>query len=717
MSDRGNDDRWRGIDQLTVERRRVLQTAGVGVGAFSLANVGSTVATAKTGCANGPFEGTYEAGVVNVGQIRADQARGDESGPDVGSASPRSGAAGRAGDGPPTPAGQESMADEAGPLTVHTEYERVNSLETRGGVPSDSQVAAGNGKLLHVLNRNVAVYNKRSGRREQFFLLERLWEPVILEPEGGFVTGVPFVFDPRARYDRNDDRFIVCATQYQMGIDADGQPITREDLEERAREEDGEGDVEQEVSRPPRGYFLVAVSASSNPNGRWYVYRVPPKEAGGVDNVGLVDYPALGFDRDAVYLTQNFFTDDGSFDVTMVALDKAAMYAGETVTGSHFDGMSDPDADGLTFTVQPAQQPFSGGSDGRFYLVNSDFPIPTSGTLTVWELADPLEDPSLECFTLDVDPYTSPPPARQPGTDSLVDTLGTRVMNADFTDGSLWTAHSTAIPGDGGRPVAAIRWYEIDVASRSVVQSGTYGTPERSTFMPTVGSDGDATVIVHNVSGPETFPRMDVAGRTADHARGELEDSVVVEPGRSKYDALPGPEERWGDYNGVSVDPQSGRFWTVSQYSPDVDIPVEEDEREPYFTRIAEVSFDDGPGTAVPEPGPPENRATISGPGGRRRYVNPQGFQDARRSNDPQRSVRSRCRGPPKSRSTCRRVRSRPSLLSITSWSRSTGSNSSRSCRWTAKSASLASLSRPAMRSSTTDSSQATWRSSNSTAR
>jgi hypothetical protein len=91
------------------------------------------------------------------------------------------------------------------------------------------------------------------------------------------------------------------------------------------------------------------------------------------------------------------------------------------------------------------------------------------------------------------------------------------------------------------------------------------------------------------VSGPDTSPRTD-AGRTADHTSGELEDAVV-EAGTSRYDVLPGAVERWGDYNGVSVDPQSGRFWTVSQYSPDIDI-LDEDERDPYFTRIDEVDFD-----------------------------------------------------------------------------------------------------------------------------
>lgn len=590
-----DSDQTDSIAKHFLRRRTLLKAAGAGVGGFSLAGL-SGAGSAKSGCARGPFESSYEPGTVNVGRIRADQAKGENPG-SMGSASP-----GATDDSSAeVPSGisvQETVAGD-GTLGILTEYDGVNSLETRGGVPSDSQVAVGSGKVVHALNRNIAIYNKDSGRREQFFRLERLWEPVIPEPEGGFVFDVPFVFDPRARYDRKHDRFILCATQFQFGLTGSGEVIDREALEEQAEleeEREEESEAFAQASRPPRGWFLVAVSATSNPNGRWHVYRVPPEDAGGVDNIGLVDYPTLGFDQDAVYLTQNFFS--AEFDVTMVTLDKAAMYAGEEVTAYHFDQMRDPDADGFTFTVQPAQQPFSGGSGGPFYLVNSDFPIsfpgPT-GTLTLWELTDPLDDPSLECFTLDVDPYTYPPAARQPESNSRIDTLGTRVMNADYNDGSVWTAHSTTIEGEDG-PVAAIRWYEIDVVSRSVVQSGTYGAPDRSTFMPTIGSDGDTTVIVHNVSGPEIYPRMDVSGRTSHHTMGELEDSVVVEDGKSKYDALARTEERWGDYNGVSVDPSSGTFWTVSQYSPDIDIPVEGDERDPYFTRIAEVAFEGRPG-------------------------------------------------------------------------------------------------------------------------
>jgi hypothetical protein len=577
-----------------MERRRLLQATGAGLGSFSLIGFGGDVATAQTGCADGPFERTYVGGSINMGQIRAEEARGTTPS-DVGAATPPSAATEPAdGHQPPRKAAQESNADADGPLTVHAEYDGVTAEDTRGAVPSDSQVAAGNGKILHALNQQVAIYNKRSGQREQMVRLKRLWEPVIDEPEGGFAYGYPFVFDPRVRYDRNEDRFVVCAVQYEPGLTTDGEIVDREELEEGADPRDGEegedevseDDAETELSRPPRGWWMVAVSATSNPNGKWYVYRVPP-----ITNEGLVDYPTLGLDRDAIYLTQNFFGEQ--FEVTMATLDKAAMYDGDAVTGHHFTGMHNPDPDApFTFTVQPALQPFSGGSSGSYYLVNSGF---VSNALTLWEVTDPVGDPDLACHTVEVGPYSGPPAAEQPGTDARIDTLGTRLMNADYDDGSLWTAHTVGYDwtGDGDR-VAAVRWYEIDVATRSLVQSGVYGEPNTSYFIPTVNADDGETVVVHNVSGPDTYPRMDVAGRTADAPAGELEDAVVVEEGKSSYDYGEGSDVmRWGDYNGAAVDPITGRFWTVSQYSPDVEIPPEADERDPYYTRIAEVFFEE----------------------------------------------------------------------------------------------------------------------------
>ncbi|WP_227355190.1 hypothetical protein [Haladaptatus salinisoli] len=594
MGDKNSDfgtEQNKADDQWSTTRRRALQLAGVGVGGVAVPGFGSIDVRAASECAEGPFERTYSGATVNLARLESKRGKGKRA-VDSGAKSPAGekeleklrAEAERGGHSEPSGRAQRA-AGTGDELSIRTEYDGVNAEGTRGGVPSDSQIAAGRGKVVHALNQQVAIFNKRSGNQQLKVRLEDIFRPVIDEPEGGFAYGYPFVFDPRARYDRNAERFVLAATQYEPGITESGEIVDREELEERA-EEGEEGDAEP-FQRPPQGWWCLAVSDGSNPNGKWHVYRIPP-----VNNEGLVDYPTLGLDRDAVYLSQNFFGE--RFEVTMVTLDKAALYAGEAATGYHFTAMDNPEVENDDFTVQPALQPFSGGSDGTFYLLNSVFPSPTADALTLWEVTDPLDDPTLECFTVDVEKFGYPPAARQPDSDALIDTLGTRLMNLDYNDGSLWAAHSIRYDWNGdGEAVAAIKWYEIDADARKVVQSGVYGEPGTSYFIPTVGSDGDSTIIAHNVSGPDTFPRMEVAGRTAEHAPNELEDSVVVQDGESRYDYGEGYDVmRWGDYNGVSVDPTSGRFWTVSQYSPDVDVDPDAEGRDPYHTRIAEVSFD-----------------------------------------------------------------------------------------------------------------------------
>ncbi|WP_266075772.1 hypothetical protein [Haladaptatus caseinilyticus] len=589
-----------------MNRRQALQLAGLCVGSLAVPGIGSTDVRAASDCANGPFERTYSGATVNIAHLDRKRGRKEGSKKRSGPASPASeremeslqSNAERGRHGRRSRNEERADEDDEG-LSIHDEYDGVGAEGTRGGVPSDSQIATGRSKNVHALNQQIAVFNKRSGNQQLKVQLEDLFEPVIDEPEGGFAYGYPFVFDPRARYDRNEDRFVIAAVQYEPGITADGEIVDREEQEEGkepGEEEGKEGDSEP-LQRPPKGWWCIAVSDNSNPNGKWHVYRIPP-----LNNEGLVDYPTLGLDRDAVYLAQNFFGEE--FEVTMVTLDKEAMYDGRDVTANHFTALDNPDVANEDFTVQPALQPFSGGSDGTFYLVDSVFPSPTASALTLWEVTDPVNDPSLDCFTVDVEEFAYPPTARQPNSEKRIDTLGTRLMNADYNDGSLWTAHTIQYDWNGdGNAVAAIKWYEIDTEAREVVRSGVYGDPDRSYFIPTVGSDGDSTVITHNVSGPDTFPRMDVLGRNGDDRGDDGNEgnddengwrSVVVQDGESRYDYGEGEDVmRWGDYNGVSLDPDERTFWTVSQYSPDINIDPDAEERDPYHTRIAEISLDD----------------------------------------------------------------------------------------------------------------------------
>lgn len=463
-------------------------------------------------------------------------------------------------------------------------------------VPSDNQVAAGQDHLVTVINSEIGFIDKdvptdgadRAGGPFDdtdyitHYRLEDFFYGVLSLADGdedndgdGEPDALQFentqVFDPRARYDPGSGRFIVACVEFNLSDTDDGSDITD--------------------PNDFHGAYLVAVSSGADPNDPWEVYRIET-----ASNFGLVDYPTLGYDGEAVYLSQNFFALPGfAFEgATLTVLDKGQLASGSSsVDGWEFTGLTNPDGS-LAFTLQPAAMP---DATSEFHLANSRFG--NGQTLTVWDVtgqADLSSAPSLENWSVRTAPYANAPAAQQDDSNKKLDTLDTRLMNLayDESTGSLWTAHTTA----GGY----VRWYELDPDERELVQSAGYQRHHWSTFLPTVEAHDGTTMLVYNVCAEQQFAGVEVAGRTTGHAEGELQDHQVVQPGQVAYnyddtkgDVGPGPEEnvlRWGDYNGAAVDPDDGSFWVIGQYAkdsqPGEDGPVES---ELYGTRIANVSF------------------------------------------------------------------------------------------------------------------------------
>lgn len=575
MSPKESDSKHR---RYRINRRRLLQVAGVGVGSLTMATTGSGTAQANSDCGNGPFKRTYTAETVNISKIGTHGKDGDGNGTiddspltwkdNIGSS--KADEEHRA-----QPATAQRAPEATGLLSIGNEYDGIRDTTVlpagllgpnEAVPPSDSQIAVGRSKTVQAINNELAIFNQRSGQRELEVPFEIFFEPIISEET--FIADIPSVADPRLRYDPNADRFVL-STFF--------------------------------IHFPSwTGAWFLGVSAGSNPNGKWHIYRIPTISG------DWPDYPPMGLDKDAIYLTGATIPQSGSFpadfDEELVILDKRAAYNGEEVFGNHFTGLLEGGpAEWIDIVIQPAHQPFSGGQSGSYYLINHTAPNPFVGTqLTLWEVTDPLGDPSVDCSTVDVGRYRFPPSARQRGTDALVDTADQRLMNLDYNAGSLWTAHAIGYDWDDGvdEHVAAIRWYEIDPIAREVSQSGVYGEPGTSYYYPHIESDGDRTLLLHNVSGPETYPSIEVAGRTADFTTGEMEDALTIQAGRSPMDHPDGFSRRdpvwWQDYTGVSVHPTTGNFWVTAQYSPVFDVPPDSDQQDRYQTRIAEVSFDDG---------------------------------------------------------------------------------------------------------------------------
>ena len=129
----------------------------------------------------------------------------------------------------------------------------------------------------------------------------------------------------------------------------------------------------------------------------------------------------------------------------------------------------------------------------------------------------------------------------------------------------------------GGR--AAVRWYEIDPAANSLLQSGTASNPSLFQFNGAISPNrqvngathagGNAMVLNYNSSSSAAFPGIRTVSKFATGAQSA---PVVVKnsPGPlSGFDCdLATQFCRWGDYAAATPDPSTAnRIWQVSQFA------------------------------------------------------------------------------------------------------------------------------------------------------
>ena len=200
----------------------------------------------------------------------------------------------------------------------------------------------------------------------------------------------------------------------------------------------------------------LAVSQTSNPAGKWTIYRVDVTNDGSNPSPSnacpcLGDYPHIGADANGFYVTTNSYPWKGNgFDGAQIyAFSKAQLAASAaTVTLVHIDtfgAVNEPSDAGATqpgFTVWPAQSPgtqFDADNGGTEFFMSSNatdeatHPVAgsggthTSNQLIVWTLVNTSSlnsaSPSLSLSNrvLGVNQYAIPPKQHQPGSGTAPD--------------------------------------------------------------------------------------------------------------------------------------------------------------------------------------------------------------------------------------------------------------------------------------------------------
>lgn len=392
--------------------------------------------------------------------------------------------------------------------------------------PPDSNLAVGPNQVVLVVNSRWAAYDKTTGAV--------LAGPFELSDWFASKISGDFVFDPKVIYDVLGGRFVLVA------LWAD---FTKK-----------------------KSAWVVSVSKTSDATGDWWIYAFDATLDGSVKSDTWADYPGLGVDKAALYMSANMFKwDDGFSHAKVRILPKSKLYAGTKAGWRDLFKLTGGDPAG-EFTVQPAHQ-LTGLSYN--YLVNSVWEDDSS-TLKLWKVTNPTSSkPKLEEMTVPVDPYNLTPDAKQKGGSELIHAGDLRLLNAVYRNGRIYTAHTIPKNWKSGE-VPAARWYEIDAATATVIQSNTYGADKIAYYYPAITPDAEGNILmVFNRSSATEFAGVRFCGRHATDPAGMMSASGLLMGGKSYYvykDTY--GRNRWGDYSGIGLDPvDTSSVWVYGEYS------------------------------------------------------------------------------------------------------------------------------------------------------
>jgi hypothetical protein len=232
----------------------------------------------------------------------------------------------------------------------------------------------------------------------------------------------------------------------------------------------------------------------------------------------------------------------------MFAVAKARLYNGL--------GFSVPVFTGLRATLAP---PIVLDQNGRTHLIAAS----SGSTLSLYTLLNSSR-PNLIQLSGPVDvavpAYSAPPPAPQPGTSAVLDTLDGRFVNASTQTGDfLWQVHTINLLG-----YAAPRFYQINTVTNTVVQSAFFfGSGTSFDFNASIAANSSNDIFVTwSLTDPPAGTQAQVRFSGFDH-----NDAYVLGPGSAAYTS---PASygggRWGDYSAVTIDPLNPRrAWMVNE--------------------------------------------------------------------------------------------------------------------------------------------------------
>lgn len=391
-------------------------------------------------------------------------------------------------------------------------------------IPPDVAGAAGLDYVLEVNNQQFDLYTK-AGVHHSTINMDNFFT-------GGVAGGF---FDPHILYDNFHNQFIIV--------------------------------IDGNIAGNNDGGLFIAVSQTSDPTGSWWTYKIDNGDPATAD---LLDYPQIGFNKNWVVITANYFVGNATTgDIYVLNRDSLESGSLGTVTlftdNNAFSWAPAETHDTTTNTLWMVQD--GNGGSGAMQIGS----ITGTATTPVYNAGGNIAVTSLwNENAVDVQ-------QKGGGTTQLINDDDTRVGNGSvFVNGQLWFTHGIWLPATGVATNAGVDWWEVNPSAMTVTQFGRIAAPTNGAtvanyYYPTlnVNGKGDALLGYCISSGDSLYASSAYSFHAAADAPNTMQSRYIYKPGvATYYQTLGGGRNRYGDYTGTVVDPVDSTFWNFSEWAP-----------------------------------------------------------------------------------------------------------------------------------------------------
>ena len=317
---------------------------------------------------------------------------------------------------------------------------------------------------------------------------------------------------------------------------------------------------------------LVAVSQTSDPSGNWIRYAFDVDAS----NTNWFDYPLVGFNQNWLVVAANNFTvAANAFAGSQIFIfDMASLTAGSAINiGVNAQVITNNTAQGGSLspvtvyeTGAPTNtmnilQAWNGGALAlRLTTLTGSIPSVTWNTGTA---AYPIGSTAW-AGTSGITNNNSSPQATE---SRKINSGDNRMCNAVMVNGKIWVAHHVFLPVSAPDR-AAIQWWQLQ-ANGVVLQNGLIddGVADVHRTYPSIAVNTSEEVLIgYSKSTSTSFVSAAYSFRNAATALNSMNSEVVYKNGLATYWKDFGAGRcRWGDYSNTSLDPVTGRFWTLQE--------------------------------------------------------------------------------------------------------------------------------------------------------